>query len=417
VRQLLVVPTGWAARVPLEVLGTGYRVSYVPSGSVYARLRQRHRPLAGSYLLALGDPAFAIPTPPRPDPPPQGVLLTLVHPRGAIGRAGLRAGDVLRQLGATRLASVDDLRKALATGGALRYWRAGADKTVALPAGPLGIRVDLRPAPKAVLAWREAETSLVVHGPTLDPLPGTRWEVQALGRLVHQTTTLLGSDASEQRLDDLNRDGKLKTFRLVHLATHGAIAWNSPDRSTLLLARDRLPDPLRQVEQGKKVYTGALSVSTIRQTWKLDADLVSLSACETGLGLDRQGDGLLGFAQAFLQCGARCVVLSRWEADDTATALLMLRFYENLLGKRKGLKAPLGRAAALAEARKWLRELPRGEALALASALKGGKLAGTTRGTVVELTVKEGPAKLPAGARPYAHPFYWATFVLVGDPE
>jgi hypothetical protein len=77
----------------------------------------------------------------------------------------------------------------------------------------------------------------------------------------------------------------------------------------------------------------------------------------------------LGFSQAFLQAGARSVVLSRWEADDTATALLMVRFYENLLSApaRKDLKGPLPRAEALAEAQRWLRELPRKDAESLAA--------------------------------------------------
>ncbi len=72
----------------------------------------------------------------------------------------------------------------------------------------------------------------------------------------------------------------------------------------------------------------------------------------------------------------------------------------------------------MTEAKRWLRELPRTEAEGLASALRGGKLADTqTRGKVVELNVREGPGRLPAGERPYAHPFFWAPFVLVGDPE
>jgi CHAT domain-containing protein len=111
------------------------------------------------------------------------------------------------------------------------------------------------------------------------------------------------------------------------------------------------------------------------------------------------------------------VVLSRWEAEDTSTALLMLRFYENVLGAREGLSRALPRAEALEEAKQWLRELPRQDAAVLAAGLVGDRLKGTaTRGTVVELDVKERAVKLPAGERPYAHPFYWATFVLVGDP-
>jgi CHAT domain-containing protein len=63
-----------------------------------------------------------------------------------------------------------------------------------------------------------------------------------------------------------------------------------------------------------------------------------------------------------------------------------------------------------------LRELSRKEAEALALALKAGRLQGTTRGQVVKLKLKDQP-KLPAGERPFAHPFFWAAFVLVGDPE
>jgi CHAT domain-containing protein len=155
-------------------------------------------------------------------------------------------------------------------------------------------------------------------------------------------------------------------------------------------------------------------VETILREWQLDADLVVLSACETGLGTQASGDGLLGFAQAFLAKGARSVVLSRWKVDDAATALLMVRFYENLLGSRKGTK-PLGRADALDEAKRWLRALPRAEAGALAAALTGGEL----RGTVAPLRRPEKgkSPRLPEGDRPFAHPCHWAAFVLVGDPD
>jgi CHAT domain-containing protein len=302
----------------------------------------------------------------------------------------------------------------------VRYWRAGQERSTKVPAGPLGVRLDGRPAPQAVAAWRAADLSPVPRGADPVALPGTRWEVRALSRLVPKTTALLGSEASEQRLDELARGGQLKAFRLLHLATHGLVDEQTPGRSRLLLARDRLPDPLQQARSGRKVYTGELTVAAIRQGWRLDADLVVLSACRTALGRRGGGDGLLGFAQAFLQCGARAVVLSRWEAEDTATALLMLRFYENLLGAqaRKDLQGPLPRAEALAEARRWLRQLPRRDRDALAAALRGDRLSGTvTRGSVVEADGPERPAPRPAEGRPYAHPFYWAAFVLVGDPD
>jgi CHAT domain-containing protein/tetratricopeptide (TPR) repeat protein len=318
VRRLLVVPTGWAALVPLEVLSDDYRISYVPSGSVFARLHQQHRLVKGSSLLALGDPVFS----------------TAAH------------------------------------------------RTPEIPA-----------------------------------LPGSRWEVQTLARLVPKATTLLGSDASQQRLDELAGADKLKDFRLIHLATHASVDWDTPSRSCLLLARDRLPDPT-DTRIGKAPIGGELSVGAIRQRWHLDADLVVVSACQTALGRG-SGDGPLGFAQAFLQCGARSVVLSRWPASDTATALLMVRFYENLLAppSRKDLKKPLGRAEALAEAKQWLRQLKRSEAQELVAKLSAGKLSDTVaRLGIATLNVKEVP-KLPQREHPYAHPFFWATFVLIGDPD
>jgi hypothetical protein len=408
VRHLLVVPTGWAALVPLEVLSADYRISYVPSGSVYARLRKQHRRLEGKSLLALGDPTFAIPK--APAPPKEGVLLRYVHPAGSAARAGLKSGDVLLKVGDRRIASIDDLRKALAgVRPPLRvvYWREGKEAGSKLLGGSLGVRVDGRPAPEAVRAWRE-DGSALLRGPELKALPGTRPEVLALARRVPGATTLLGSEASQQRLDALAA-GKLKSYRLIHLATHGTVDWEQPERSRLFLARDKLPDPLERARQNKTVYTGELTVQAIRKGWKLDADLVVLSACQTGLGKETGGDGMLGFAQAFLARGARYVVLSRWQVDDAATALLMLRFYETLLGKR-----PMGRAAALKEARSWLRKLSRKQAEMLAGALALSKLA-STRGKVGPLP--KGKGKVPAGERPYEHPYYWASLVLIGDPD
>src|SRR5262249_875700 len=83
VRHLVVVPAGWMAGVPVEGLTDGYAVSSAPPGTLYARLRQRHRPLREPTLLALGDPVFTTPAAPAPPPPPDhGLLLTLVLPDG-----------------------------------------------------------------------------------------------------------------------------------------------------------------------------------------------------------------------------------------------------------------------------------------------------------------------------------------------
>src|SRR5205807_6272514 len=125
-------------------------------------------------------------------------------------------------------------------------------------------------------------------------------------------------------------------------------------------------DPAKEGQQGE------LSAERVLTGWNLNAELVTRSACQTGLGRHERGEGFIGFAQALQLAGARSVCLSRWSVSDLSTALLMERFYQNMLGKREGLKAPLSKAAALAEAKQWLRTLPRAEALKRAEAIGAG---------------------------------------------
>jgi CHAT domain-containing protein len=140
--------------------------------------------------------------------------------------------------------------------------------------------------------------------------------------------------------------------------------------------------------------------------WNLHSELVTLSACQTALGKYEKGEGFVGFAQALLLAGSRSVCLSLWKVDDSATALLMSRFYQHLLGRRKGLDKPLPKAEALREAKQWLRGLPADEVQKLVAALPEG-----ARGA------ERVRAPAAGAARPYAHPYYWAAFVLIGDPD
>jgi CHAT domain-containing protein len=115
--------------------------------------------------------------------------------------------------------------------------------------------------------------------------------------------------------------------------------------------------------------------------------------------------------------GARSVCLSLWKVDDMATALLMQRFYANLLGRRPGLTAPMPKAEALREAKTWLRTLRRAEVLAMTAELSGGIERG--KGGKARQPVDFAGA-VPSGGdndRPYASPHFWAAFVLVGDPD
>jgi CHAT domain-containing protein len=258
------------------------------------------------------------------------------------------------------------------------------------------------------------------------PLPGTRYEVQAIADLFKSddrpATALFGADASEQELDRLAASGELGGFGFIHLATHGVIDEAISQRSAVILTQTGLPDPLAQVMNHKPVFDGRLSVREIQHDWELKAELVTLSACETALGRAAAGEGFVGFTQALLMSGARSICLSLWKVDDTSTALLIQRFYANLLGRRPGQSGPMPKAEALREAKSWLRELRRPQVLAAAAELSAGVERGkgasarhpSDRGETRPLLVQ---SQMGADDRPYSAPYYWAAFVLVGDPD
>jgi CHAT domain-containing protein len=239
------------------------------------------------------------------------------------------------------------------------------------------------------------------------PLPGTRAEVEALAQLFRSdgraARILLAADASEPELDHLADAGALAGFGVIHLATHAAIDEGTPARSAVILTQVGLPDPLQQALAHRPVFDGRLTVREIQRGWDLKAELVTLSACETALGRDAGGEGFVGFTQALLISGARSVCLSLWQVDDRPTLLLMIRFYQNWLGKRPGLARPLSKAEALREAKGWLRRLTGAEAL--------GELDGISRGQPRRRSVP------PPDSHPFAHPHHWSGFILIGDPD
>jgi CHAT domain-containing protein len=293
-----------------------------------------------------------------------------------------------------------------------------------LAAGKLGVVFDPRPAPQAIAEQRGLQKILVAArsgDKDFAPLPGTRFEVQALARLFQSDDrpiqALFGAGASEPELDRIATSGELGRYGFIHLATHGVIDEAVPVHSAVVLTQTGLPDPLAQALSHQPVFDGRLSVREIQRGWDLKAELVTLSACETALGRAGGGEGFVGFTQALLMSGARSVCLSLWKVDDTATALLMQRFYANMLGRRPGLTALMHKAEALQEAKIWLRNLRRSEVLAAATELSGGVERGKG---ATKRQVKEFSPTFPVGGnndRPYAAPYYWAAFVLAGDPD
>jgi tetratricopeptide (TPR) repeat protein len=427
VRQLMVLPSPALAGVPLEVLLEDLTISYALSGTLHAHLKTQPA-VKGGGLLALGDPIFETAKPAVKDKPlpPGGVLLTLVQPGGNAGASRLRPDDVLLKYGDRDLTTAKDLREAIAAADGkadviVQVWREGKVFSRQVQAGKLGVVLASDPAPKALAERYRLDRRLSSRSGDdgWRPLPGTRVEVESLRRLFGaepKPLLLLDAEASEQKLDALAAAGELGKYRYVHLATHGEVDNSRALRSAIILSRDSLPDRQEQLLAGKPIYDGRLTAEEMLRSWNLDCELVTLSACQTALGKYERGEGFVGFAQALILCGSRSVCLSLWKVDDAATSLLMQRFYANLLGKRDGLKAPLPKAEALAAAKRWLRTLPRTEALKQAAALYQG--IERSKGRPKLPVVPELPKPMPEAKEdcPYAHPYYWAAFVLTGDP-
>jgi len=263
--------------------------------------------------------------------------------------------------------------------------------------------------------------------PVLRPLPNTRAEVESIGGLFRasgapEPRLLFGSEASEQRLNQLAATGRLHDFRYLHFATHGDMNDEVAMFSALILAPDALRDPLDALRAGEEVFDGRLTAEQVCRTWKLNAELVTLSACETALGAQAGGEGYLGFAQAFLVAGAESLVLSLWNVDDTATALLMTRFYANLLGQFHDERQfvgrsyppglPMAKAAALGEAKQWLRRQSPEENRRVIRQMNLEESA-----DVRVQTIGLAAAADPKAAFDYSAPYYWAAFVLIGNDQ
>ena len=186
-------------------------------------------------------------------------------------------------------------------------------------------------------------------------LPFSGIEVKEIGDLFpgEKRVIYLGEKAKEE----IVKRESLEKFKYIHFATHGIIEQKIPSRSGIVLSINK-----------NSSEDGFLQVNEIFNL-KMDADLVVLSACKTGLGKIRKGEGIVGLTRAFMYAGAPSVVVSLWNINDRSTADFMKFFYKQLLeGKNKA------------------------EALQLA-----------------KLEMLQSERKL------YQHPFFWAPFVLIGE--
>ena len=150
-------------------------------------------------------------------------------------------------------------------------------------------------------------------------LPFTRQEADALLALTPKNSSFKAIDFQANRTNVLN--GDLSQYKYVHFATHGVMDAQRPGLSSLVLST---------VDADGKPQNGFLRANDI-YNMKLPAELVVLSACQTGLGKEVKGEGLIGLTRGFMYAGARRVVVSLWSVNDKATSDLMTKFYQKML--------------------------------------------------------------------------------------
>jgi CHAT domain-containing protein/tetratricopeptide (TPR) repeat protein len=178
-----------------------------------------------------------------------------------------------------------------------------------------------------------------------------------------RTHLYLGATATEAKIKQLSTDGALAKYKIVHFATHGAVAGQISRSSEpgLLLTP---PDKASETDDG---YLSASEIATL----KLDADWVILSACNTAAGGAQGAEALSGLARAFFYAGARSLLVSHWEVASDATVKLITKAIAELKANPK-----IGRAEAL-------------------------------RRSMLSM--------INTGKDYEAHPAFWAPFVLVGE--
>jgi len=304
-RRLVIVADGALNFVPFEALVTTDRggdyssldyliktnkVSYAPSASVTAAVREQKRAV-GRNILLVADPVFSA-----------------NDPRLQAGPAAGRA-EVTRGLGLD--SAVTDVNGPPQSGGLLQLPR----------------------------------------------LPGTRNEAEQIGRLAKATGEQgdLWLDLGANEDDLKHRD--IQNYRAVHVATHGVLDAMRPQFSGLVLS----------LVGNKSDDDGFLRTDEVFNL-RLGAPLVMLSACESGLGKVKRGEGVTGLSRAFMYAGATTVGVTLWSVADKPTAELMTDFYQRLLGPNPSPS----------------------------EAIREAQLAMIT-------------------GKKYSAPFYWAPFVLVGE--
>jgi len=165
-----------------------------------------------------------------------------------------------------------------------------------------------------IQASRSRAASFGDHPIDLKPLPYAQQEVSAAAQVLGPGSVLL---LNEKATETALKAQSLGSFQIIHVAAHGVNDVLEPDRTGLVLApEDASEDGFWQAREIRRSH--------------LAAELVTLSACETGVGRLQGEEGIMNLARSFLIAGAKSVVASLWDADDRSTATLMTHFYQHI---------------------------------------------------------------------------------------
>jgi tetratricopeptide (TPR) repeat protein len=386
--RLLLCPDGDLARLPFEVLPVGangdrlvdrYRISYLTSGRDVLRFGAAPAGVPAPPLVG-ADPDFDLGSRPLPtstgSPPPKrtGFWSRLFGRRQSAATTPEQPSASASAAGAGRCSRDLDRRRAVAR------------------------------------------------------LPGTRAEGEQVAALLG-VPPWLGGAVLEARLK------VARSPRVLHLATHGFFLEDqphdpNPDRRQLKVvgSTDRLAganweNPLLRSglllagfntwrtggTPPAEAEDGLLTAEEVSGLDLLDTELVVLSACETGLGQVHVGEGVFGLGRAFMLAGAKTLVMSLWKVPDLATALLMERFYNNLL------KRGLARDEALRDAQLYTRDATIGQMRG--RWLSPDMIDRLSAGDAEAKRQFQDLAQRPDNDCPFNHPRYWGAFICQGDPS
>ena len=178
-------------------------------------------------------------------------------------------------------------------------------------------------------------------GDNLPRLLASRFEANNISQFVPKNQADVRIDFEANRETVLRQN--LHDYRILHFATHGLLDSSRPEFSGLVFSL---------FDEKGNAQDGFLRLNQIYNL-SLQSDLVVLSACQTALGKDIRGEGLVGLTRGFMYAGAKRIVASLWKVDDAATAEFMKRFYQNLLVKN------LKPANALRQTQNEMKQIPR----------------------------------------------------------